>query len=80
MLIVSELYSKLNESQPSIRKTCSEVGVALLAIAGLGVAALLAAGALFTVDRERIVMQDPSQALGNVQNLADFLRSIADIR
>lgn len=61
-------------------KSCRNIGIALVAMAAFGTVALLAASALFTIDGERIVLRDPSERLGNIQNLADLLLIIAGIR
>lgn len=64
----------------SISSPCGRIGAALLAIAGLGVLALLTASALYTDKEGVLVFRDLSEALGNIQNLADLILSVAGKR
>ncbi len=73
-------FTSFYHCPPSICAPCGKTGAALLAIAALGALALLAASALYTVKEGALVFRDPSEALGNIQNLADLILTIAGKR
>ena len=71
---------RLVDYQRPICAPCMKFGAALLAIAGLGLLALLTASALYRVKEDALVFRGPSEALGNIQNLVDLVLIVAGRR